>query len=255
MCDPSPILDSTVHPPTFVILCICILFVDVQWEAAACSVFFILRSSPLLSTSNSLSLLLYSRSPFCCTPLAVPTSLSRTVLCWLVSTLSVTWSCNLVMNDMMVSPTGLCKLYLFLCFVVRLIRRGRKRTWEMPSNFSSANWPTCWSGTTYRAGSHFSSSPLWTLRTHKSVLLSFPLSVATGTGVSSYDAFDFHKECSRMRWHRLSILLDRLLPTQNQYAWESETEKEKEGESWRENDGGREREREREANECLCWCY
>ena len=27
---------------------------------------------------------------------------------------------------------------------------------------------------------------------------------------SRYIAFDFHKECSKMRWHRLQILMDRL---------------------------------------------
>ena len=35
--------------------------------------------------------------------------------------------------------------------------------------------------------------------------------------IYSYDAFDFHKECSKMRWHRLSLLTDRLNPTQEQY--------------------------------------
>ena len=33
-----------------------------------------------------------------------------------------------------------------------------------------------------------------------------------------YDAFDFHKECSKMRWHRLSILTDRLGPKQAEFG-------------------------------------
>ena len=35
----------------------------------------------------------------------------------------------------------------------------------------------------------------------------------------SYDAFDFHKECSRMRWHRLSILIDRLASQQARFGY------------------------------------
>lgn len=35
----------------------------------------------------------------------------------------------------------------------------------------------------------------------------------------SYDAFDFHKECSRMRWHRLSILITRLAPQEDQFGY------------------------------------
>ena len=34
----------------------------------------------------------------------------------------------------------------------------------------------------------------------------------------SYDAFDFHKECARMQWHNLNILLDRLAATQEEYG-------------------------------------
>ena len=33
-----------------------------------------------------------------------------------------------------------------------------------------------------------------------------------------YDAFDFHQECSRMRWHRLSILLDKLTQKQEEFG-------------------------------------
>ena len=33
-----------------------------------------------------------------------------------------------------------------------------------------------------------------------------------------YDAFDFHKECSNMRWHRLSILANRLAPKQEEFG-------------------------------------
>uniref|UniRef100_A0A3B3CKT9 SAC1 like phosphatidylinositide phosphatase b n=1 Tax=Oryzias melastigma TaxID=30732 RepID=A0A3B3CKT9_ORYME len=34
------------------------------------------------------------------------------------------------------------------------------------------------------------------------------LVTSLGTGMVRYVAFDFHKECSRMRWHRLQILVD-----------------------------------------------
>ena len=33
-----------------------------------------------------------------------------------------------------------------------------------------------------------------------------------------YDAFDFHKECSKMKWHRLSLLTDRLSPKQREFG-------------------------------------
>lgn len=33
----------------------------------------------------------------------------------------------------------------------------------------------------------------------------------------SYIAFDFHKECSRMRWERLQILVDGVAQTQDEY--------------------------------------
>lgn len=34
-----------------------------------------------------------------------------------------------------------------------------------------------------------------------------------------YEAFDFHSECSKMRWHRLSILLDRLTPELDEFGY------------------------------------
>ncbi|GFR66006.1 phosphatidylinositide phosphatase SAC1 [Elysia marginata] len=34
-----------------------------------------------------------------------------------------------------------------------------------------------------------------------------------------YEPFDFHKECKRMRWDRLSILLDRLEPDRNRFGY------------------------------------
>jgi len=34
-----------------------------------------------------------------------------------------------------------------------------------------------------------------------------------------YEAFDFHKECSKMRWDRLSILQDRLAPERQQFGF------------------------------------
>ena len=33
-----------------------------------------------------------------------------------------------------------------------------------------------------------------------------------------YDAFDFHKECSKMRWDRLSMLINRLSPKQDEFG-------------------------------------
>eukprot|EP00127_Corallochytrium_limacisporum_P007238 Clim_evm11s244 gene=Clim_evmTU11s244 len=34
-----------------------------------------------------------------------------------------------------------------------------------------------------------------------------------------YEAFDFHKECSKMRWDRLSILMDRVLPDMQKHGF------------------------------------
>lgn len=39
----------------------------------------------------------------------------------------------------------------------------------------------------------------------------------TVTSVLSYIAFDFHKECSHMRWERLQILVDSVAETQDEY--------------------------------------
>lgn len=36
--------------------------------------------------------------------------------------------------------------------------------------------------------------------------------------VLSYVAFDFHKECSHMRWERLQILVDAVTETQDEYG-------------------------------------
>lgn len=36
--------------------------------------------------------------------------------------------------------------------------------------------------------------------------------------VLSYIAFDFHKECSHMRWERLQILVDAVAETQDEYG-------------------------------------
>ncbi|XP_030014003.1 phosphatidylinositol-3-phosphatase SAC1-B [Sphaeramia orbicularis] len=38
-------------------------------------------------------------------------------------------------------------------------------------------------------------------------------------GMIKYIAFDFHKECSRMRWHRLQILLDAVSEMQNEFGY------------------------------------
>jgi hypothetical protein len=32
------------------------------------------------------------------------------------------------------------------------------------------------------------------------------------------ERFDFHKECSKLRWHRLSILMDRLKEDQDKFG-------------------------------------
>ncbi|XP_077576970.1 phosphatidylinositol-3-phosphatase SAC1-B [Stigmatopora nigra] len=38
-------------------------------------------------------------------------------------------------------------------------------------------------------------------------------------GTIKYIAFDFHKECSRMRWHRLQILLDKVAAIQEEFGY------------------------------------
>ncbi|KAL0961793.1 hypothetical protein UPYG_G00331800 [Umbra pygmaea] len=38
-------------------------------------------------------------------------------------------------------------------------------------------------------------------------------------GMIKYVAFDFHKECSRMRWERLNILVDNVAETQDEYSY------------------------------------
>ncbi|KAM4581311.1 phosphatidylinositol-3-phosphatase SAC1-B [Odontesthes bonariensis] len=40
-----------------------------------------------------------------------------------------------------------------------------------------------------------------------------------GNGMIKYIAFDFHKECSRMRWHRLQLLLDMINDTQDEFGY------------------------------------
>ncbi|XP_057690829.1 phosphatidylinositol-3-phosphatase SAC1-B [Corythoichthys intestinalis] len=40
-----------------------------------------------------------------------------------------------------------------------------------------------------------------------------------GNGTIKYIAFDFHKECSRMRWHRLQILLDKVAEIQEEFGY------------------------------------
>lgn len=40
----------------------------------------------------------------------------------------------------------------------------------------------------------------------------------TSLSVLSYVAFDFHKECSRMRWERLQMLVDAVAETQDEYG-------------------------------------
>ncbi|XP_038154593.1 phosphatidylinositol-3-phosphatase SAC1-B-like [Cyprinodon tularosa] len=42
---------------------------------------------------------------------------------------------------------------------------------------------------------------------------------SSGNGMIKYIAFDFHKECSRMRWHRLQILLDVVSETQEDFGY------------------------------------
>lgn len=41
----------------------------------------------------------------------------------------------------------------------------------------------------------------------------------TVTSALSYIAFDFHKECSHMRWERLQILVDAVAETQDEYRY------------------------------------
>ncbi|XP_045900733.1 phosphatidylinositol-3-phosphatase SAC1-B [Micropterus dolomieu] len=40
-----------------------------------------------------------------------------------------------------------------------------------------------------------------------------------GNGMIKYIAFDFHKECSRMRWHRLQILVDMVAELQDEFGY------------------------------------
>nr|XP_054596657.1 phosphatidylinositol-3-phosphatase SAC1-B [Nothobranchius furzeri] len=40
-----------------------------------------------------------------------------------------------------------------------------------------------------------------------------------GNGMIKYIAFDFHKECSRMRWHHLQILLDMVTEMQDEFGY------------------------------------
>uniref|UniRef100_A0AAR2LR20 SAC domain-containing protein n=1 Tax=Pygocentrus nattereri TaxID=42514 RepID=A0AAR2LR20_PYGNA len=40
-----------------------------------------------------------------------------------------------------------------------------------------------------------------------------------GNGMIKYVAFDFHKECSRMRWHRLQILVDMVADLQEEFGY------------------------------------
>ncbi|RXN05198.1 phosphatidylinositide phosphatase SAC1-A [Labeo rohita] len=40
-----------------------------------------------------------------------------------------------------------------------------------------------------------------------------------GNGMIKYIAFDFHKECSRMRWHRLQILVDMVAEMQEEFGY------------------------------------
>nr|A1L244.1 RecName: Full=Phosphatidylinositol-3-phosphatase SAC1-B; AltName: Full=Phosphatidylinositol-4-phosphate phosphatase; AltName: Full=Suppressor of actin mutations 1-like protein B [Danio rerio]AAI29345.1 Zgc:158642 [Danio rerio]AAI65691.1 Zgc:158642 protein [Danio rerio] len=40
-----------------------------------------------------------------------------------------------------------------------------------------------------------------------------------GNGMIKYIAFDFHKECSRMRWHRLQILVDTVAELQDEFGY------------------------------------
>ncbi|CAK6972029.1 phosphatidylinositol-3-phosphatase SAC1-B isoform X2 [Scomber scombrus] len=54
----------------------------------------------------------------------------------------------------------------------------------------------------------------------KPLELAFDKMVASlGNGMIKYIAFDFHKECSRMRWHRLQILLDMVAEMQDEFGY------------------------------------
>uniref|UniRef100_UPI00398E5790 phosphatidylinositol-3-phosphatase SAC1-B n=1 Tax=Pristiophorus japonicus TaxID=55135 RepID=UPI00398E5790 len=45
------------------------------------------------------------------------------------------------------------------------------------------------------------------------------MAASLGNGMVRYCAFDFHKECSRMRWERLQILLDRVADQQDEFGY------------------------------------
>ncbi|XP_067857935.1 phosphatidylinositol-3-phosphatase SAC1-B-like isoform X2 [Heptranchias perlo] len=45
------------------------------------------------------------------------------------------------------------------------------------------------------------------------------MATSMGNGMVKYCAFDFHKECSHMRWERLQILLDRVAEQQDEYGY------------------------------------
>uniref|UniRef100_A0A672GT05 SAC1 like phosphatidylinositide phosphatase n=1 Tax=Salarias fasciatus TaxID=181472 RepID=A0A672GT05_SALFA len=54
----------------------------------------------------------------------------------------------------------------------------------------------------------------------KPLELAFDKMVAgSGNGMIKYIAFDFHKECSRMRWHRLHLLLDTVAEVQEDFGY------------------------------------
>lgn len=44
------------------------------------------------------------------------------------------------------------------------------------------------------------------------------VSEMSSLSVLSYVAFDFHKECSHMRWERLQILVDAVAEAQDEYG-------------------------------------
>lgn len=52
-----------------------------------------------------------------------------------------------------------------------------------------------------------------------SVIYSEPVFVLFFSSTLSYIAFDFHKECSQMRWDRLQILVDVVAETQDEYRY------------------------------------
>ncbi|KAG7475221.1 phosphatidylinositide phosphatase SAC1-A isoform X1 [Solea senegalensis] len=54
----------------------------------------------------------------------------------------------------------------------------------------------------------------------KPLELSFDKMVTSlGNGMIKYIAFDFHKECSRMRWHRLQMLTDQVAEMQDEFGY------------------------------------